>query len=62
MTDPHQVNAIIATAIMNSEVDADHDAVDVEKAKHIAKCIVMALTDAGLEITPKNNAADSVDD
>jgi hypothetical protein len=56
MTDPHQVNSIIATAIVNCELDAaeNENGIEVEKAKHMAKCIITALTDAGLEIVPTN--------
>ena len=54
MTDPHQVNSIISTAILSCKVDTADNDIDVEKAKHMAKCIVAALTDAGLEIVLKD--------
>ena len=54
MSDLHQVNSIIATAIVNCEFDAteNENKIGVEKAKHMAKRIITALTDAGLEIVP----------
>jgi hypothetical protein len=51
LTDPHQVNSIIATAICDCRRDHEHP-IDPAEAKQIAKCIVEALTDAGLEIAP----------
>jgi hypothetical protein len=51
MTDQHQVNAIIASTIV--ECRKDHpDKIDPEEAKQVAKCIVEALVDAGLQILP----------
>jgi hypothetical protein len=45
MADPHQVITIIARK--------NHpDRMDPQEAKQIAKCIVEALTDAGLQIVP----------
>ena len=55
MADPHQVNSIISAAIVSCKVDADDDNIDVEQAKHMAKCILAALSDAGLEIVLKDN-------
>jgi len=55
MTDAHQVNSIISSAIVNCKVDAADDDVDMEKAKHMAKCIAKALTDAGFEIVLKDS-------
>jgi hypothetical protein len=50
MTDPHQLNSIIATAICDAcKVHPDHR-INPEEAKQISKCIVEELTDAGLEI------------
>jgi hypothetical protein len=49
MLDQHQVNAIMATAICDCSKDTDRR-IDPEEAKHIAKCIVSALTEAGLTI------------
>ena len=51
MADEHQTNAIIATAILDSVRDHPDHAIDPEEAKVMAKCILDALTDAGLEIT-----------
>jgi len=52
LADPHQVNSIIATAICDCRKDCPSGGMDPEEAKQIAKCIVAALTDAGLEIVP----------
>ena len=50
MVDQHQVNAIIATAICErNKARPDHE-IGSEEAKQMAKCIIEALTDAGLEI------------
>jgi hypothetical protein len=54
VTDPHQVNSIISTAILSCKLENDDD-MDVEKAKHMAKCVLAALTDAGLEIVLKDS-------
>jgi hypothetical protein len=52
MTDQHQVHSIIATAICDAlKTDPDHR-MDTEETKQIAKCIVEALTAAGLQIVP----------
>jgi hypothetical protein len=52
MTDQHQVHSIIATAICDAlKKDPDHR-IGTEEAKQVAKCIVEALTDAGLQIAP----------
>jgi hypothetical protein len=52
MTDPYQVNSIIATAICEARGDHPDKRMDSEEALRIAKCIVEALTAAGLEIVP----------
>jgi hypothetical protein len=52
LADPHQVNSIIATAICDCRKDHPDQRLDPEEAKQIAKCIVAALTDAGLKIVP----------
>lgn len=49
MPDPHYVYALIAKAICDGR--PGHE-VDPEDAKQIAKCIVEALADAGLQISP----------
>jgi hypothetical protein len=50
MVDLHQVNSIIATAICDARKNHPEGRMDPEEAKQISKCIVEALTDAGLEI------------
>jgi hypothetical protein len=59
MTDPHQVNTIIATAICDCRKSHPELQIDPEEAKQIAKCIVAALTDAGLNIAPAQAASSS---
>ena len=51
MADEHQTNAIIATAILDSARDHPNHAIDPEQAKLMAKHILAALSDAGLQIT-----------
>lgn len=51
MADPHQVNSIIATALCDCRKD-DPNKIDPGEAKQIAKCIVEALSNAGLKIVP----------
>lgn len=57
MADPHQVLTIIAAAIHDGEaecVPADSRLeLNPEQSKHIAKTIVAALAEAGLQICPK---------
>lgn len=50
MTDQHQVNSTIATAICECLKDDPDRRIDPEVAKHIAKCIISALTEAGFAI------------
>ncbi len=50
MDDHHQVNSIIATAICECSGEQAGHKIIPERAKHMAKCIITALTDAGLEI------------
>ena len=52
MSDQHQVNSIIATAIYDARKDHPKGAMDPEEAKQVAKCIIEALSDAGLRIAP----------
>jgi hypothetical protein len=52
MTDPHQVNLIIANAICDAHKDHQENRMNAEEAKQIAKCIIEALSDAGLDIVP----------
>jgi hypothetical protein len=51
LADEHQANAIIATAILDSVRDHPDHTINPEEAKLIAKRILAALADAGLEIT-----------
>lgn len=50
MADQHQVNAVIASAIFDCLKDDPDRRIDPEVAKSIAKCVVAALTEAGLAI------------
>ena len=52
MPDQHQVHSIIATAICDALKKGPDHRMDTEEAKQIAKCIVEALTSAGLQIVP----------
>ena len=52
MSDEHQVNSIIATAIVDARKDHPEGRIDPEAAKHVAKCIIEALSNAGLRIGP----------
>ena len=52
MTDDHQVNTIIASAICDAWRDHPDQRMDPEQAKQIAKFIVEALNAAGLHIAP----------
>jgi hypothetical protein len=56
MADQYQVNSIIATAICEALRDHPDQRMDPEEAKQIAKCIVDALTEAGLRIVPADTA------
>jgi hypothetical protein len=51
MADEHQLNAIIATAILDSLKDHPSPSIGPEEAKIVAKRIIAALTDAGLQVT-----------
>jgi hypothetical protein len=50
LADPHQINSLIATAICDCRKDHPDGRIDPQEAKQIAKCIVEALSDAGLQI------------
>ena len=50
MADEHLTNAIIATALLDSFRDHP-DQLDPEEAKIIAKRILAAFADAGLQVT-----------
>jgi uncharacterized protein (DUF849 family) len=52
MADEHQVNSIIATAICDARKDHPDHRMDPEEAKQIAKCVIEALFEAGLQIVP----------
>jgi hypothetical protein len=52
MTDPHQVNSLIASAIFECRKHHDGEAIDPEEAKTMAKCIIQQLSDAGLMVVP----------
>ena len=52
LADPYQVNSLIATAICDCR-NPDHR-IEPEEAKQIAKCILEALADAGLQIRSVN--------
>jgi hypothetical protein len=57
MVDQHQVNSIIANAICEARKDNAQGRMDPEEAKQIAKFIVEALSNAGLE----NVVVDAID-
>jgi hypothetical protein len=52
MSDPHQVNSIIATAICDARKNHPEGGIDPKEAKQVAKYIVEALSGAGLRIVP----------
>ena len=52
MSDQHQVSSIIAGAISDSRKDHPDGRINPEEAKQIAKCIIEALSSAGLQIVP----------
>jgi hypothetical protein len=52
MSDEHQVNSIIATAIVDARKEQPEGGIDPEEAKQVAKCIIEALSNAGLRIGP----------
>jgi hypothetical protein len=54
LTDHHQVNSIIATAICECCKERPERAIDPEEAKQIAKCIMESLANAGLAIDAQN--------
>jgi len=54
MTDPYQVNSIIAVAICEARGDHPDKRMDSDEAQRIAKCIAEALTGAGLKIVPSD--------
>jgi hypothetical protein len=50
LVDPHQVISIIATAICECFNEQPEQPIGPEEAKQMAKCVIEALTEAGLEI------------
>ena len=50
MTDEHQPNAVIATALMESFRDLPDRNIDPEEAKLLAKRILAALEAAGFQV------------
>ena len=56
MADQRQMNSIIATAICDARNDHPDHRMDPGEAKQIAKCIIEALTDAGLQIVPSSES------
>lgn len=52
MVDAHQVNSIIATALIECRKDHPDNRIDPEEAKQMAKCVLEALTDAGFQVRP----------
>ena len=51
MTDEHQPNAVIATAILDSFRDLPDRNIEPEEAKLVAKSILTALKEAGFKLT-----------
>lgn len=56
MVDQHQVISIIATAVFECFKERPDQNVGIEEAKQIAKCIIEALAEAGLEVGPHTNS------
>jgi hypothetical protein len=52
MSDQHQVISIIATAIIDARKDHPNGGIEPEEAKQVAKCIIEALSNAGLQLAP----------
>jgi hypothetical protein len=55
MSDQHQVISIIARAIGDARKDHPDGGIDPEEAKQVAKCIIEALSGAGLRIVPASD-------
>lgn len=60
MDDQHQVNSIIATVICECSVERPDHKIAPEQAKQMAKCIIAALSDAGLEIRLHDGPSDAL--
>ena len=56
MVDQHQVISIIATAICECFKERPEQEIGPEEAKQIAKCVIEALTEAGLGIGVHNES------
>ena len=54
MTDLHQINSIIASAIRGCLAHDPEKGIEPEQAKQIAKCVLEAVADAGLQIVPND--------
>ena len=54
MADPHQIFTLIAAAIHDCQRQDPHK-LTPDHAKQIAKCILAALEDAGLQVVPKKD-------
>ena len=50
LVDQHQVISIIATAVCECFNERPDQRIGLEEAKQIAKCVIEALAEAGLEI------------
>jgi hypothetical protein len=59
MGDQHQVNTIIATAICECSGERPEHKIAPEQAKQMAKCIIAALNNAGLEICLHEGPSDA---
>jgi hypothetical protein len=58
--DHHQVNSIIATAICECSGEGPVHKIAPEQAKQMVKCIIAALSDAGLEIRLHDDPSDAL--
>ncbi len=56
LVDQHQVISIIATAICECFKVRPDQKIGLEEAKQIAKCVIEALAEAGLEIGVHNES------
>jgi hypothetical protein len=60
MGDQHQVNTIIATAICECSGERSEHKIAPEQAKQMAKCIIAALSEAGLVIRLHDGPTDAL--
>jgi len=56
LVDQHQVISIIANAICECFKERPEQKIDPEEAKQVAKCVIEALTEVGLEIGVHNDS------